>query len=811
MLRLFLILCFLTIEMTYGVAQLSAEIEPGATLKKYRDSKSESEKLPLLLKLSSYYVLKLGEVKSNLDSALVLAQQAGELSDRLHNEERKEEVIFLTGMVYIKSHANSNIIQLLKKSSTKTQIRLMLETVKYNVVFVGLGQNEMDSALLFANRSLVLSESINSPELTSQSFLQLSNLYYEKEEIPVAKDFFLKALNEVKKANYLEGEAEIFSQASGNLILDQSLLDELLLSRERLMIGYQKIADKETSSKIQSLIVMGDSQISYYYTIRGNLSKALFYGLEMVKMVEKNNNPFLNEIPYQFVAKIYLDLEKFEQSIEYFKKTCSILYKKNGMVDGTILKNMTKAYIGLDKPAEALAFINTNVKRGGYDDKLSLKLIAESLGNCYFQMKQYDKAEKYYLECFGLAKKMHYRETLVSFVPLGRLYVVSKQYQKAKPYLQELVSDANKAIVPISVQRDAHFMLFKVDSASGKFLSAINHFHEYKSMNDSLFNEKSNGQIEALSLQYETEKKDKDIQLLTTQGELQENALKRARFSRNAFITGAIILFILLATLYSRYQLKQRSNRQLQTQQAEINQQNQLLKQYLAEQEKLVEEKEWLVKEIHHRVKNNLQMVISLLNTQSEFLDHPSALQAIRESRERMQAIALIHQKLYQPDNNSLIDMAAYIQEMVTYLGSSFLESGRINFQLDIECIQLDVSKAVPLGLILNEAITNAVKYAFPNEMQGTITISLKSINDQTILLKVADNGKGLPDDFTIANNGSLGIQLMKLFAEQLEGELSFLTKQGLEISLTFHNVHSEKATRLFTDIDQTNGKNSHS
>ena len=249
---------------------------------------------------------------------------------------------------------------------------------------------------------------------------------------------------------------------------------------------------------------------------------------------------------------------------------------------------------------------------------------------------------------------------------------------------------------------------------------------------------------------------------------------------------------VIMTLLVLRYRARQKNNRFLQVHQ------------------KLLAEKEWLLKEIHHRVKNNLQIVISLLNAQSDFLDNPSALHAIRESRQRMQAIALIHQKLYQPDNSTLIDMRSYIKEMVAYLENGFTDNEKINFKLSIDDSKLDVSQAVPLGLILNEAITNAIQHAFPSDRRGLITIELQHPgfppqeprvppvipppespdippgDPPDILLEITDDGQGLPAGFDLSGSNSLGIQLMKLFAEQLEGEIHFHSGQGVKITLLF-------------------------
>ena len=139
-------------------------------------------------------------------------------------------------------------------------------------------------------------------------------------------------------------------------------------------------------------------------------------------------------------------------------------------------------------------------------------------------------------------------------------------------------------------------------------------------------------------------------------------------------------------------------------------------------------EKEWLLKEIHHRVKNNLQIVISLLNTQSAYVDNEDALLAIQNSQHRMHAMSLIHQKLYQSDNLANIDMSWYIYELISYMRECFDTDNKINFVLDTEKVYLDVAQAVPLGLIINEAISNAIKYAFPADRKGAVKIVLKNI-----------------------------------------------------------------------------------
>lgn len=373
-----------------------------------------------------------------------------------------------------------------------------------------------------------------------------------------------------------------------------------------------------------------------------------------------------------------------------------------------------------------------------------------------------------------------------------KYYLDTRQYQKASVYckIQEETS-AKQGL--LHVFSGNYLLWFKADSALGKYPQAILHYQLYKATADSLFNIAKRRQIARLQLQYETGKKDRDlrlkqqsIELLTKQGLLRSADLEQARLTRNVIIASAGILLLILVLGFNRYRLKQWSNQQLQVQQQEISQQNLSLQELIGIQNKLLEEKEWLVKEIHHRVKNNLQIVMSLLNTQAAYLHDEDALEAIRESRHRMQAISLIHQKLYQSDDMTLIDMQQYIRELVSYLKDNFRDIQRIYFDLQIAAVQLDVSQAVPVGLILNEAVTNAIKHAFPSRENGTVTISLQYTGNNLLTLDVTDNGQGFPDGFDIRKHNSMGARLMETLTEQLEGKLTITSKGGILVTVTF-------------------------
>jgi len=199
----------------------------------------------------------------------------------------------------------------------------------------------------------------------------------------------------------------------------------------------------------------------------------------------------------------------------------------------------------------------------------------------------------------------------------------------------------------------------------------------------------------------------------------------------------------------------------------------------------LVEEKEWLLKEVHHRVKNNLHTIICLLESQAIYLEN-DALEAMEKSQNRIYSMSLIHQKLYQSDDIQTIDMASYIPELVQYLKDSFdTLSKQVYFNLKIDKISLTQTIAIPIALIINEAITNSIKYAFPGKSGGEILISLQDENE-SIKLELADNGIGMNNDITNAESVSLGLQLIKGLSKEIQGDLKIETEHGVRITIIF-------------------------
>jgi PAS domain S-box-containing protein len=186
-----------------------------------------------------------------------------------------------------------------------------------------------------------------------------------------------------------------------------------------------------------------------------------------------------------------------------------------------------------------------------------------------------------------------------------------------------------------------------------------------------------------------------------------------------------------------------------------------------------LDEKIVLLKEVHHRVKNNLQIVASLLNLQSERINNPVIQETLLNTRNRVHSMALLHETLYHSDNLACLDIADFVEQLTSHLLSSF---GAVARQIRIDCnivdVRLGMDQAVPCGLIINELVSNAIKYAFPNERPGRITVEMHPEADGQVFLSVSDDGIGLPGSLDVAKTESLGLKLVSTLTSQLRGVL---------------------------------------
>jgi two-component system, sensor histidine kinase PdtaS len=543
------------------------------------------------------------------------------------------------------------------------------------------------------------------------------------------------------------------------------------------------------------------NRLSYYYYIATDYKKSMFYSLEATKHVhDALDSAYLGQL-YELVVVNYRQRGSIAEAVEWNLKMVNYM---NATRDYSYLYStlfdLVRDMLPLDRANEALKIITENARKSPPQENWERIVILISLAQVYEALHNYTAAEKYSEELGNLIEDLLNRKEIIpgqddvrAYQYLATFYLNTGKYDRSETYFKKTM-----AVWPKSAQTQGrefeHRFLYRLDSARGDYRSAFEHFRTWHKVLDSALSVTKAKEFDEIQTAYKTEQKDsliklkeQNIQLLTRQDQLQRSKLQQGMILRNISFAVVTLLIIITTLLYNRYRLKQRTNRKLELQGQKIEKQNLSL-------HHLVNEKEWLLKEIHHRVKNNLQIVMSLLNSQSAYIDNPYALTAIHDSQHRVNAMSLIHQKLYGSENVSTINMSTYIRELVSYLRDSFNTGQRIRFDLAIEPIEMDVSQAVPLGLILNEAITNSIKYAFPNDRNGVISISLLSTIPHHYLLSVSDDGIGMPLHINNKKVGSLGMSLMEGLGEDLNGKFSIESDNGTTINLLF--VHDSIVKR---------------
>jgi two-component sensor histidine kinase len=207
-----------------------------------------------------------------------------------------------------------------------------------------------------------------------------------------------------------------------------------------------------------------------------------------------------------------------------------------------------------------------------------------------------------------------------------------------------------------------------------------------------------------------------------------------------------------------------------------------------------LKEKETLLSEIHHRVKNNLAVITGLLELQMGYSEDEYSIRSLKESQRRVQSIAMIHEKLYQNERLSEIDFRKYIEELLEILGYTFnFENKKIDVSPYVDNIKLTIDQSIPCGLILNELVCNAFEHAFKDQSEGDILVEFTKGDHNIITFRVADNGRGLPEDIHDKKNDSLGLTLVETLTLQLNGELEIESdKKGTIFTITFEQEKAE-------------------
>lgn len=361
----------------------------------------------------------------------------------------------------------------------------------------------------------------------------------------------------------------------------------------------------------------------------------------------------------------------------------------------------------------------------------------------------YQKGLFYGKKAESLAKKYGQDRSLTyTYNWLGEIYFEKGNYQKGIAYLNKALAISIELNLPYR-EGEMYRVLSNCYHVIGNDTKALSYYARAVAIHDSLQILKNVHQIGELQIEYESEKKQQRIDAL--------RLINSEKTRKTTAILIAMILFVLLSIfLFIQYRTIKHRNFLLAENNEKINEQSRQL--------------QFLMKELHHRVKNNLQIVSSLLTLQSSHTTQKEAYQAVKMGQQRIEAMSLIHKSLYRQECPNLVNMKEYLAQLVESITMSFgMNKQNLDLRLDIQIETMDVDTALPMGLIINEWLTNAFKYAYSEVEHPVLRLSLKTVDG--ILLEIEDNGPGMSTDEWERPKDSFGIKLIKVLGRQLKGE----------------------------------------
>lgn len=551
------------------------------------------------------------------------------------------------------------------------------------------------------------------------------------------------------------------------------------------------------------------SVLLYYYgVVYKNLSRYDSSEVYFDRYIQySKNKKDIRRLAPAFMAKanLYSDQNRYEksmeavtQSLQYFKDlkdtagiiTCQskmgYLLSEIGRLDYAEKYHRNSLYLSTqqkDTISVTIALTNLGLlfeKKQGYDSALVYYKQSEELdiilrdtyaladdryniGNTLMKLNQVDNAEPYLDQSVRLALQTGQPGQIVAARLLLATLRLQQGRQESGITLMEEVLREFPDEISLKHRSETYRSLYEAFKEKGNISRALNYLESWTACKDSIFNQEVSRQMNQLEVQFQTAQKDQTLQLLSATNELTHSKLMTSRYRTYGLVAGLGLLIVLFFLLWRLWKKTKIQNVQIQ---------------------KSLTEKETLLREIHHRVKNNLQFISSLLNLQARHVEDGQTRSVLREGQNRVKSMALIHQNLYQEHDLTGVEIKTYLEHLIQSLFHSYnISPGRIGLSLDIDPIRLDVDTMVPLGLIVNELISNALKYAFPGDRQGTIAVSLKE-EKNNLILQVSDDGIGLQDKNPAQEGNTFGYRLIHAFQNQLNASLDVSSSQGTAVTM---------------------------
>jgi len=465
------------------------------------------------------------------------------------------------------------------------------------------------------------------------------------------------------------------------------------------------------------------------------------------------------------LASFYMNIEQLEKAEERYLESLNQYTEMNdsmGMANVNANLGVVYTRLGIYEKAEKHLMIQKPLN-AVFPTLREMGFHYDFLGNLRQKQGRLEEAYHEHMKALQIRGSLSSSYNLCeSKLNTAESLIKLNRYKEAINHLNDVLNFEEHQ--SLNQEEKAHNFLMEAHEKLQNYQLALYHHQSYQSIKDSVLNAKSIAIIAERDAFYQF-KSDAKIALLNKENEITNERLRRSRTVTIGTIIG-LVLFSLLSffifQLYNRLKIK-----------------NAIIKKALAD-------KNLLVQEIHHRVKNNLQVISSLLSLQSSFITDKNAMKAINDGRNRVQSMAILHQNLYKEDNITGVHVNTYFGNLVKEIFNSYnLSSNEIQLVLDIDDIILDIDTVIPMGLITNELITNALKYAFNEPINdATIEVQLKQV-DRAYQLVVGDNGIGIDDEIIRRTpNKSFGQQMIHAFVDKLNAQMAIDNERGTKVTI---------------------------
>lgn len=596
----------------------------------------------------------------------------------------------------------------------------------------------------------------NGPQDTSAmlaNYVLSTKLY--KSDLDTSLFYIRKAVQMAEDLNFQKGKIKAYRTA-GVLVMRDGQYEE---AQELLNKGVEFI--KEANLAKGDLVDMLNNLGVVHYQA-GDKAKAIKVYIEAAEICRNNDLNLRRGRILNNLGIFFRSMKKYESALEKYEEAEELRTELKDTVGlANVLFNKTAVFAKMKRSKEALVSIDKTIEL--------YKALGKELTSAYsakahalFDLGKEDEALAIFqsIDLMELTKQDELAG-ITSHLIQAEILMHKGQFSEALNLLNSIGEDLLKS--PLKEQEIEFYRIRgTIFKQQNKYSAALADFEKFIQLSEVWTGKSRMEQEEEMRSLYETAEKDHSISLLEKEKTISDLKIS-SQNTRNIFLTiGLFGLGILSFFLYG------------------LNKKIRVQNEALAKSEK---DKTILLKEIHHRVKNNLQVISSLLNLQARKVKDENTKEALRSSKSRVQSMSILHQNLYNKKDLTNVNVKEYVSNLTTNLLDIYKVEKEIKINLDVDSVDIDVDSLVPIGLILNELLCNALKYAFGDQMKPEITVQFKD-DGEDLILRVKDNGRGLDQDSLPLKKGSIGSKLITSFVDRLEGKLLIENEGGAGISI---------------------------